>query len=155
MMISVQEMTHENIAKVYKCGKRNLPIYYSQYDLSMMSMFPQRFLIVDAVSHKMSGNNVVGYLVGEYKNKENRFHIMSFGVDNAYRRKGVGTKILNYIKKRHDFKCTSLYVHAANKNAIAFYAKNGFVSKKIMKNYYKESLKDSETNDAFYMQYTF
>lgn len=153
-MISVREMIHDNIPKVCECGKRNLPIYYSQYDLMMMSMFPQKFLIVNAISHKLSGENVVGFLVGEFKKDENRFHIMSFGVDSAFRRKGIGTTIMNYIKKTHKFKCTSLYVHAGNKKAIAFYVKNGFVSKKAMKNYYKKSLPDTETTDAFYMECT-
>ncbi len=95
-------------------------------------------------------NSLIAYILGSLNN--NNYHIMSLGVENDYRKMGYGTKLLNHAKDNIEFcKSLSLYVHAENDVAIAFYKKNGFKIIKEMKDYYGEALGSGKSPDAYLM----
>ena len=67
-------------------------------------------------------------------------------VDQDYRRKNIGTKLINYIiEKFSDTKEILLEVRSKNINAIDFYKKNNFTCINIRKNYY-------DNDDAYIMK---
>ena len=84
---------------------------------------------------------IVGYIIFNIKEKENpsmryrkQLNIDAICVDEGYRRKGIGTKILESIKEIAKTKgCTDLYltVNQENENAIKVYEKFGFKVKNI------------------------
>ena len=84
---------------------------------------------------------IVGYIIFNIKEKENpsmryrkQLNIDAICVDEKYRGKGIGTKILDNIKEIAKNKgCTDLYltVNQENENAIKVYEKFGFKVKNI------------------------
>lgn len=84
---------------------------------------------------------IVGYIIFNIKEKENhsmryrkQLNIDNICVDERYREKGIGTKILESIKEIAKLKgCTDLYltVNQENENAIKVYEKFGFKVKNI------------------------
>lgn len=72
---------------------------------------------------------------------ENDCHILSFGVLDKYRNKGMGGSLLNYIietaRMRH-LSFVSLEVRADNLEAIHLYKKFGFEELGYRKKYYKD-----------------
>ena len=84
---------------------------------------------------------IVGYIIFNIKEKENpsmryrkQLNIDAICVDERYRGKGIGTKILESIKEMAKTKgCTDLYltVNQENENAIRVYEKFGFKVKNI------------------------
>ena len=84
---------------------------------------------------------IVGYIIFNIKEKENpsmryrkQLNIDAICVDEKYRGKGIGTKILESIKEIAKTKgCTDLYltVNQENENAIRVYEKFGFKVKNI------------------------
>ena len=84
---------------------------------------------------------IVGYIIFNIKEKENpsmryrkQLNIDAICVDERYRGKGIGTKILENIKEIAKTKgCTDLYltVNQENENAIKVYEKFGFKVKNI------------------------
>ena len=78
-------------------------------------------------------NGIKGILV--YDLVYDRIDIEYIIVDERYRLKGIGTKLLQKIEK-NDVKNITLEVRESNIAAINFYKKNGFEVKTIRKNYY-------------------
>lgn len=84
---------------------------------------------------------IVGYMVFNIKEKirntmkyRKQLSIEAICVDEKYRSKGIGTKLLNYAKKIGKEKnCTNLYltVNEENEGAIKLYEKFGFKVKNI------------------------
>ena len=84
---------------------------------------------------------IVGYIIFNIKEKENpsmryrkQLNIDAICVDERYRGKGIGTKILESIKEIAKTRgCTDLYltVNQENENAIKVYEKFGFKVKNI------------------------
>jgi len=63
--------------------------------------------------------------------------IINIVVDDFYRRKGIATKLINYVTKRFDLKALNLEVRESN-DAINFYLKNGFEIVRTIPKYYKD-----------------
>ncbi len=80
--------------------------------------------------------NVVGYIMtSSREGKQNGYHyrkqlcIDAMGVDESYRNKGIGKKLLEYIKeyaKENNYTDLRLTVNEENENAIHLYEKVGF-----------------------------
>ena len=140
--------------QITECNKRNLPLYYSS---------PEHFYFIISSNHEVAvithNSQVIGFIIGEYKsyddsNSDSNFHILSFGIDKKYRRRGLGSKLIKFIIKKIKNKCNSvsLYVHYDNTGAISFYEKYGFQRKELLKNYYRGNLKNAKTQDALLMK---
>ncbi len=79
---------------------------------------------------------VLGYIVGVKGFR--KIIIASIAVKENWRRKGIATKLVNYLikKVRGKVKMIELQVRISNKKAIIFYEKMGFICKGILTSYY-------------------
>jgi ribosomal protein S18 acetylase RimI-like enzyme len=68
-------------------------------------------------------------------------YIMTINVLAAYRRRGIGAKLLEYVLEtaRKDSTIVEVYLHVQTSNLEAkqFYVANGFVQTEVIKDYYK------------------
>ena len=67
-------------------------------------------------------------------------YIMTLGCLVLYRRKKIGTALLNFVLERTEGeKCgaVQLHVHSSNTDAVLFYEKFGFSVKQTVENYYR------------------
>lgn len=76
--------------------------------------------------------------------RKQKLYIMTLGVLAAYRGRGIGSKLLESVLAAarappHAGHLEEVYLHVqtSNEDAIHFYAKFGFVTKELIKNYYK------------------
>ena len=81
----------------------------------------------------IDNNRIIGVL--SYLLIYDRVEIEYIVVDNEYRKKGIGSKLLNSINL-DGIKNITLEVRDSNKEAINFYKKNGFNIVTVRKNYY-------------------
>lgn len=145
-MIITRDAKIKDIYDIHKCGKTSLPIYYSYLDLTLF-LLNKNYSISIAID---DNNHLLGYAIYHINDTNNSIHILSLAVNEQYRKKGVGTKLMEYIFKNNIRSHITLYVHVDNHIAIKFYEKNGFIKQKILNNYYKNSLSSSNT-DAYKM----
>lgn len=70
-----------------------------------------------------------------------KLYLLTFGVLDAYRRLGIGARMLEHILKKvdeqPDVREVYLHVQVGNDAALAFYREHGFVGDTIVPNYYK------------------
>ena len=78
-------------------------------------------------------NGIKGIVV--YDLLYDRIEIEYIIVDAEYRKRGIGTLLLNEIEQK-GIKNITLEVRESNKEAIEFYKKNGYRIETIRKNYY-------------------
>lgn len=79
-------------------------------------------------------NVIMGFL--QYSKLYETIDIINISVLESYRRKSIGTKLVDYISTLDDIKHIMLEVRTSNINAIKFYEKLGFKTVRIIKNYY-------------------
>ena len=70
--------------------------------------------------------------------------IVNIVVDNYYRKKGIGKKLIEYTIKKHHLKALNLEVKQSN-DAVSFYQKMGFKIVRNIHNYY-------HGEDAYFMK---
>ena len=154
-MIKIRKAGFLDIYNIYLCNKSCLPIYYSMDEFFFFMLSNEKVLYIAE-----NGNELCAYILGEYN--DNTLHILSFGVYPKYRRKRIGTRLINILAQNaraqnaktnnHNVNKLSLYVHADNESGIVFYERNGFNKIKKLTNYYKGSLKNVKTQDAYRME---
>jgi ribosomal-protein-alanine acetyltransferase len=86
----------------------------------------------------------VGFLIGRVAADE--FEILNMGVSRAYRRAGIGSRLLGWALEFSSIAgCTRAYleVRASNAPAIALYALHGFVECGRRAHYYREPVEDA------------
>lgn len=87
-------------------------------------------------------DKVIGYVTAclkDYYEGERAGHIYSIAVKPEYRRRGVGSRLLEEVEKvlrENGAKICHLETHMDNINAINFYLKHGYRIVKALKNYY-------------------
>jgi len=72
-----------------------------------------------------------------WREEEDGSHLLCLGVYVLYRRRGVGSALLNLYIKHCQSKVVYLHVNADNISAIVFYQKFGFSIKARVENYYR------------------
>ena len=134
---------------IHKCGKRNLPLYYTYNEINNMINSDNHIIFVSIIN-----NIIIGYIISKITDKN--IHILSIGVDEYYRRQSIGTDFIKslekYVTKKLDIETMSLYVHLDNLNSQQFYKKNNFVIIDQLYNYYGGGLKNTHTQDAYHMK---
>ncbi len=91
----------------------------------------------DVIYGYYENNNLIGF-VHINKLYEN-MDIVNIVVDDNYRQKGIGTKLINYVLGLYDdLENVLLEVNDKNKAAISLYKKSGFEVINVRKNYYGE-----------------
>ena len=143
-MAIIRQATILDIPNLAELNKECLPIYYDYFQHLTFIMSSSNLVLV--VEHN---NLIIGYLIGEYNyNNTNNFHILSIGVLEKYRSKGIGKKLIDNININN----ITLYVHTLNEKGINFYKRNGFTITKLLKDYYK-GMFDSLSHDAYLLNY--
>lgn len=94
-------------------------------------------------------NKPYNYIYGYYEDNilvgfihiiltSNEADIINIVVDDYYRKKGIGSKLIDYCLKKHDLKALNLEVKE-NNSAVDFYKKLGFkIVRKIPKYYHDQ-----------------
>jgi len=149
-MIEIRKAGLTDIWGIYNCNKSILPIYYSPEEYLMFMMSSGMLILV-----AYEGDELCGYLVAQHTPPT--IHIMSFGVYEKHRRKGIGRQLIEKTeeiatKESDKIKRVSLFVHADNIGGLKFYKKYGFKKVKTLPNYYKGSLKNAKTQDAYRLE---
>ncbi len=100
--------------------------------------YPRLYLAVEKSSE------LVGFIGCRFKNDNG--HITNFAVRKSYQKKGIGTHLLNKIKKyaeQNHCVTLSLEVRKSNMDAQRLYRRFGFVTIAIKKNYYNDTKEDA------------
>ncbi len=135
----------KDVKMIEEIGKSVLPIYYNGEELKMMLELEKYLLL-----KMMVNGSIVAFMILE-KTKKKNYHICSIGVDKKFQRRGIATKLIQYIKARYKKYTISLNVHTGNKKALECYKKNGFCIQKKYCNYYNCF---ENNNDAFFMRFS-
>jgi len=139
-MIEINEASNKDFMIIENIGKDILPIYYKTVDLCIL-------LLTNHKIFKISYNdNLIGFVVIQFINEQNRIHIMSIGIKETNQRSGHGTNVIQFLKNRYK-QNISLYVQVSNSKAVRFYQKNAFKIEETLNNYYTYL----DNKDAFYM----
>ncbi|MEM2211112.1 MAG: ribosomal protein S18-alanine N-acetyltransferase [Nitrososphaerales archaeon] len=132
-MINVRRCKWEDLNRVLEIERtsfnqpydRNVFIYYLMNE-------SERFLVAEV------NNFVVGYIISSILN--NVGLIISLAVDNKWRRKGIGKKLLEvaFQQLSNKVKRVELQVRVSNESALRFYLNFGFKIEKRIKEYYPD-----------------
>ncbi|MCJ7636385.1 MAG: GNAT family N-acetyltransferase [Nitrososphaeraceae archaeon] len=134
-----------DVSTLTELNKECLPVYYSQFQHLYNILSPYHLVLVVEAKNKL-----IGYLIGEHNDKN--FHILSIGVQEKYRSKGIGKHLLDYLTNNlPDCNNITLYVHDINDKGINFYIKNNFKKVEHIKNYYEGSF-ESPSYGAYLMK---
>ena len=98
-------------------------------DFSVSSISPYETIIV-----YKSGEEICGFL--QYRKLYETVDIVNIVVDKKYRRRRIGTKLVNYLFDIKDATNFMLEVRSTNESAIEFYKHLGFSEIRKIKNYY-------------------
>lgn len=137
----IRTVNERDVDKIVELEKKifgfdGYPRYLVEY-----LVFNADFFIVACID-----DEIVGYICGE--TKLDKGHIITLAVDNRYRRRGIGSKLLKLFietEKRRGIKMIYLEVSVKNKVAIKFYEKHGFKISGILRRYYRDN------SDAYIM----
>ncbi|MEM2635220.1 MAG: ribosomal protein S18-alanine N-acetyltransferase [Nitrososphaerales archaeon] len=132
-MINVRRCKWEDLNRILEIERtsfnqpydRNVFIYYLMNE-------SERFLVAEV------NNFVVGYIISSILN--NVGLIISLAVDNKWRRKGIGKKLLEvaFQQLSNKVKRVELQVRVSNESALRFYLNFGFKIEKRIKEYYPD-----------------
>ncbi len=116
-------------------------IAYSKAELMHYIQRQRAFTIVAEVE-----DEIAGFVVGEHIRQ--RGHVITLDVSDGFRRKGVGTKLMNAAEQRLiERGCSAVFLETAvnNLSAISFYKRHDYLVLKSIPRYYEGNL------DAFLM----
>lgn len=149
--IELGEITYHNIKQLKRLNQYIFPISYNDKfykdvlevgDLAKLAFFND--VVVGAVCCR------VDILDGV-----RRLYIMTLGCLAPYRRRGIGTALLQHVldicKKKRRFQSVFLHVQINNESAIKFYQNFGFEIVETKKQYYKKI----QPTDAYVLRKTF
>jgi ribosomal protein S18 acetylase RimI-like enzyme len=136
MVINIDLAKMSDVYNIRECNKKCLPIFYNINDYKKFISNDNYFIIVSK-----DHNEIAGYIMGIYNNDDDNLHIVSFAIDKLYRRRKIGTKLMDYIiyctsNKFKDIKNITLNAMETNDAANIFYQKYGFKQFKLYKDYY-------------------
>lgn len=126
--------------EIKNIGELSLPIYYDKDSLKDIIENGYGYNVFVAKECK----KIMGFAITAITEDDN-IHIMSLASSPNFRRKKIGTKLINRIKKRNKQKLITLYVQSSNNIAIEFYKKNKFIEIEFIKDYYS----NLDNNDAY------
>ena len=134
----IREFKRRDVKRVLEIEKASFSDPYPENILVDIYNLGAGFLVAQ------EDNRVVGYIIFWIK-YEDEGHIISIAVDKSYRRRDVGSKLVETsldVFNKFNVKEIKLEVRVGNKGARKFYIKMGFIEEKIDENYY-EDLEDA------------
>jgi len=120
-------------------GNQIKPNFVNEYDIGKIELYDWLDLLVYEENDK-----VVGFI--EFANNVGNIDIYTIAVDKNFKRHGIATKLIDYVKENYNYETITLEVRSKNETAIKMYKKNNFEVINIRKKYY-------ENDDAYVMQY--
>lgn len=129
----IRQFAHKDILRILEIESLSFPkSAYNRFTFFYLSKLYQ-FLVYE------EDNKVLGYIIFD----ERDGHILSIAVDPQYRRRGIGSTLVQRVFKR----CGKawLEVRTSNKTALSFYINLGFAKVGVVPNYYGDE-------DAYIMQ---
>ena len=113
--------------------------FVNEYDIDKIELYDWLNLLVYEENEK-----VVGFI--EFANNVGNIDIYTIAVDEKFKRHGIATQLIDYVKGNYDYETITLEVRSKNDAAIKMYQKNGFEIINTRKKYY-------ENDDAYVMQF--
>ena len=132
----------KELDQIKNIGELSLPIYYDKD--SLKDVIKNGYDVFVA----KESNKIMGFAITAITEDDN-IHIMSLASAPNFRRKKIGTKLINKIKKKNKQKLITLYVQSSNNIAIEFYKKNKFIEIEYLKDYYS----NLDNNDAYLLAF--
>lgn len=120
-------------------GNQIKPNFVNEYDIDKIELYDWLNLLIYEENEK-----VVGFI--EFANNVGNIDIYTIAVDENFKRQGIATQLIDYVKRNYDYETITLEVRSKNDAAIKMYQKNGFEVINTRKKYY-------ENDDAYVMQY--
>lgn len=120
-------------------GNQIKPNFVNEYDIDKIELYEWLNLLVYEENDK-----VVGFI--EFANNVGNIDIYTIAIDENFKRHGIATKLIDYVKENYNYETITLEVRSKNDSAIKLYKKNNFEVINIRKKYY-------ENDDAYVMQY--
>lgn len=120
-------------------GNQIKPNFVNEYDIDKIELYDWLNLLIYEENEK-----VVGFI--EFANNVGNIDIYTIAVDENFKRQGIATQLIDYVKGNYDYETITLEVRSKNDAAIKMYQKNGFEVINTRKKYY-------ENDDAYVMQY--
>ena len=142
MNVVFRRGTLEDIKYIYRLEERIFGVDAYSYEFLCYLYFYSDFFEVSCL-----GKRVIGYVIGEIKDR--RGHVITIAVVKEYRRRGIGSRLLQdfieYIRNRG---VSNIYLEVSTKSieAIKFYIKHGFKKCGFIPNYYRDG------SDAYIME---
>lgn len=138
--ITMGDIHSNNIGLLRKLNEQTFPVRYAD---KFYAEIPT--LLTEFTQFAYFGGFAVGAVCGRLEPcvdaSSKKLYIMTIGVLNAYRNRGIGRKLLDYLlenaAKRSDVKVVYLHVQTNNATALDFYKKAGFENLGKIEGYYK------------------
>lgn len=137
--VSFGDIHINNIGQLRKLNEHAFPLTYAD---KFYKEIPT--LSKDFTQFAYYGGFVVGAVCGRLEtidSSSKKLYIMTIGVLVAYRERGIGKMLLDYLlenaEKDPDVSFVYLHVQTSNLAALEFYRKAGFMKVGIIRNYYK------------------
>lgn len=133
--IKIVRMTEKHLAPVLRIARENNLSFWSYTDYETELARPESICIVAESQHK----EAVGFLVARPIMQEAYAELYNIAVCGAYKRSGIGRKMLEYFIKHcvmNNLTHILLEVRESNTAAQAFYLKYDFEILRTNKNFY-------------------
>jgi len=137
-------MIRRDMPEVIRIENKSFEFRWSEEDF--IACLRQRNCIGMIAEHN---ELIIGFII--YELNEDRLNVINLAVDPQWRRRGVGTAMINKLigKLSHQRRNRILLeVRETNLNALLFLRNNGFRAINILKDHY-----DDSQEDAYLMQY--
>jgi ribosomal-protein-alanine N-acetyltransferase len=140
-MIAIQPMTLDHLDEVHAIEERAFLTPWSKESIMQDMKNPHAlyFVAVDTETGTIAGYAGMWHVVSEG-------HINNIAVDGAYRRRGIGSALMDaLIEAAHSKEMLglTLEVRMGNRAAMGMYHKYGFKAEGIRKNYYTDTNEDA------------
>lgn len=133
-MLTIRRVQPNDIFPVIALAFNTLP---ERYNPSIFNQFyeecPEGFLVA------LRGTVIIGFLIG-VKTTPTTARILMLSVEEPYRRQGIGSALLsNFLREMRHQKVArvDLEVRTVNKDALAFYKKQGFDLQGLLPGFYQ------------------
>ncbi len=142
-MFIIRHFNPKDMFYVIKLASETLTEHYNPSLFSYFyEIFPDGFLVVEY------NGRIIGFIIGVLTST-NSARILMIGVSSQYRRKGIGSKLIEELLKEfieRNIAYVELEVSTDNKTAISFYHKHGFKIIDHIQHFYQDG------RDAYVMR---
>jgi [ribosomal protein S18]-alanine N-acetyltransferase len=140
--IDLRRLTLADLAAIERIEQRAYPTPWSR-SMFAGEIAKQSSICLGAVDRE-DGERLVGYLI--ISRYADAWHVMNVAVDEAYRRRGIATMLLNRLFEltaNDDRRGYTLEVRVSNGDAIKLYERLGFVARGVRRGYYTDNREDA------------